>query len=226
MARKTLSPGRLGTKRQCLACGAKYYDLGRKPPTCSRCGAKAEPERKTAAKPQARPEAPPAAAAPATTAKPVGREWSREQAEAIDRVGRWLKAGRAAGVPAVRLRRRRQDDARPPCRRGRARRDRLRRLHRQGGDGDARQRLRRRDDHPRADLPGERGRRGRADLHPQRGRPRLPRRPDRDRRMLDGRRGAGARPSFVRQADPRARRPVPAAAGQGRRLFHRKRRPT
>jgi hypothetical protein len=33
--------GRLGTKRQCLACGAKYYDLGRKPPVCSRCGAKA-----------------------------------------------------------------------------------------------------------------------------------------------------------------------------------------
>ena len=93
MARKTLPPGRLGTKRQCLACGAKYYDLGRKPPTCSRCGAKAEPERKTAAKPQARPETPPAAAAPATTAKPVGREWSPEQVEAIDRVGRWLKAG-------------------------------------------------------------------------------------------------------------------------------------
>jgi len=34
--------GRLGAKRQCLACGAKYYDLGRKPAVCSRCGAKAE----------------------------------------------------------------------------------------------------------------------------------------------------------------------------------------
>ncbi len=93
MARKPLPPGRLGTKRQCLACGAKYYDLGRKPPTCSRCGAKAEPERKTAAKAQVRPETPPAAPAPATTARPVGREWSPEQVAAIDRVGRWLRAG-------------------------------------------------------------------------------------------------------------------------------------
>ncbi len=93
LARKTLSPGRLGTKRRCLACGAKYYDLGRKPPTCSRCGAKAEPERKMAAKPQALPETPPPAAAPATAARPIGREWSPEQARAIDSVGLWLKAG-------------------------------------------------------------------------------------------------------------------------------------
>ena len=34
-----------------------------------------------------------AAAAPATPARPIGREWSREQVEAIDQVGRWLKAG-------------------------------------------------------------------------------------------------------------------------------------
>src|SRR5208337_3521557 len=40
LARNTLAVGRLGTKRQCPACGAKYYDLGRKPPTCSRCAAR------------------------------------------------------------------------------------------------------------------------------------------------------------------------------------------
>ena len=92
-----IASGRLGTKRQCPACGAKYYDLGRKPPTCSRCGAKAEPKRgKAETKPPGAAAAPPApaAVAPGTTdPKPIGREWSREQAAAIDKVGRWLKAG-------------------------------------------------------------------------------------------------------------------------------------
>ena len=32
MIKKTRALSWLGTKRQCLACGAKYYDLGRKPP--------------------------------------------------------------------------------------------------------------------------------------------------------------------------------------------------
>ncbi len=95
MAKMKLAVGRFGTKRRCPACGAKYYDLGRKQPVCSRCGAKAEP--KTA---KADGRSPPAAAAPAPTApqapraaKPIGREWTREQAEAIDRVGRWLNRG-------------------------------------------------------------------------------------------------------------------------------------
>ena len=98
MAKAKLAAGRLGTKRQCLACGAKYYDLGRKPPTCSRCGAKAEPGR-NAAKAAARPPAgapspsPPVPEAAPPRSPPIGREWSREQAEAIDRVGRWLKKG-------------------------------------------------------------------------------------------------------------------------------------
>jgi exodeoxyribonuclease V len=89
LAKKRPAAGRLGTKRQCLACGAKYYDLARTPPTCSRCGAEAgskgpadAPRPATAV-----PEAPPA------RARPIGREWSREQAAAIDAVGRWLKAG-------------------------------------------------------------------------------------------------------------------------------------
>jgi exodeoxyribonuclease V len=100
LTKKTVALGRLGTKRQCLACGAKYYDLGRKPPVCSRCGAKAEPKRanegiKTES---AAEEVVGAQQVSAVTAKapsrPIGREWSREQAEAIDQVGRWLKQGK------------------------------------------------------------------------------------------------------------------------------------
>ena len=94
MAKKRLAFGRLGTKRLCQACGAKYYDLGRKPPVCSRCGAQSPPKRAGAG---AKPAAPPAEAqappSPPAPAKPIGREWSREQADAIDKVGRWLKQG-------------------------------------------------------------------------------------------------------------------------------------
>ena len=105
--------GRLGTKRQCPACGGKFYDLGRKPPTCSRCGAKVEPKKtKAAAKMAAKaaavapasagpaaasvpPPGPRAAPAPAATPRPRlgARDWTHEQAAAIDRVGRWLKDG-------------------------------------------------------------------------------------------------------------------------------------
>ena len=99
MAKKTTALNRLGTKRQCLACGAKYYDLGRKPPVCSRCGASAEPkrasghveERPAAQEAAAGTQSPRAAETPSS--RPIGREWSREQADAIDQVGRWLKQG-------------------------------------------------------------------------------------------------------------------------------------
>jgi exodeoxyribonuclease-5 len=95
LAKKKLAFGRLGTKRLCLACGAKYYDLGRQPPVCSRCGAKATPRRRNAAaKSSALPaDAPPAPEPARGVSTPIGREWSREQAEAIDQVGRWLKQG-------------------------------------------------------------------------------------------------------------------------------------
>ena len=101
-----MSVGRLGTKRQCHACGAKFYDLGRKPPTCSRCGVKVEAKKAHAAPKAAEapadaarrpapapPPSPAPAAAPAPRAGSGGREWTREQANAIDRVGRWLKDG-------------------------------------------------------------------------------------------------------------------------------------
>jgi exodeoxyribonuclease V len=99
LTKKTPASSRLGTKRQCLACGAKYYDLGRKPPVCSRCGASAEPKRMSrqaeelpaAGDATTRTQASRAVEAPSS--RPIGREWSSEQAGAIDQVGRWLKHG-------------------------------------------------------------------------------------------------------------------------------------
>ncbi len=34
----------LGTKRECPECAVKYYDLGRSPCVCPKCGASLEPE--------------------------------------------------------------------------------------------------------------------------------------------------------------------------------------
>src|ERR1700733_8877218 len=99
LAKKTTALSKLGTKRQCLPCGAKYYDLGRKPPVCSRCGASAEPKRtgghaeEPLAAEDSTARAPPSHAVETPSSRPVGREWSREQADAIDQVGRWLKQG-------------------------------------------------------------------------------------------------------------------------------------
>src|SRR3984957_12247289 len=99
LAKKTTALSKLGTKRQCLACGAKYYDLGRKPPVCSRCGASAEPKRagehveERPAAEDATTGAQPSRAVETPPSRPIGREWSTEQAGAIDQVGRWLKQG-------------------------------------------------------------------------------------------------------------------------------------
>jgi exodeoxyribonuclease-5 len=79
-----------------LACGAKYYDLGRRPPACSRCGAQVEPKpaRKTSDDaPSPAGPSPQASIPHGSHRASIGREWSREQAAAIDEVGRWLKAG-------------------------------------------------------------------------------------------------------------------------------------
>ena len=162
----------------------------------------------------------PRAGTPAPQAGPPP-QWSPEQAAALDKVGRWLAAGEPqvfrlfgyAGVGKTTLAKRLAEFGHG--------RDRLRRLHRQGGAGDAIEGLRRRVDDSRADLPRQRGRRRRADLHPQPRWARLARRADRHRRMLDGRRRARPRPAVVRQADPGAWRPGAIAAGQGRRLLHR-----
>lgn len=42
----------LGTKRQCLSCGAKFYDLGKDPITCPRCSAVFQPSMLMRARPE------------------------------------------------------------------------------------------------------------------------------------------------------------------------------
>ena len=86
---------KLGTKRQCQACGAKFYDLGKRPVMCSRCGAEVDLDRLKKAK--AAETTSDEAAAPTPRARPAVSvatpRWSAEQSAALDKVGRWLKAG-------------------------------------------------------------------------------------------------------------------------------------
>jgi len=91
---------KLGTKRQCQSCGAKFYDLGKRPVVCSRCGAEQDLSRLKKSKAKEAPEvAKPAEEAP----KPVvprparvasaPKNWSPEQTKALDAVGQWLRKG-------------------------------------------------------------------------------------------------------------------------------------
>jgi exodeoxyribonuclease-5 len=83
----------MGVKRQCQACGAKFYDLGKRPAVCSRCGAEVDLARIAKARAKAAPEPPPP---PPPAAKPPPApppRWSSEQAAALDKVRRWLKDG-------------------------------------------------------------------------------------------------------------------------------------
>jgi len=93
---------KLGTKRQCQACGARFYDLGKRPVVCARCGAevvldrlarrRARPESPEADGPTNPSEAPAAPPIPAKGPRPPP-QWSAEQSSALDAVGRWVKAG-------------------------------------------------------------------------------------------------------------------------------------
>jgi uncharacterized protein (TIGR02300 family) len=47
----------LGIKRQCQNCGAKFYDLGRSPPVCPKCGTVQQPTATAAARPRAEAQA-------------------------------------------------------------------------------------------------------------------------------------------------------------------------
>ena len=148
------------------------------------------------------------------------------QDSALKAVADWLKAkpGRerhAAGVPAVRLCRDRQDHAGAAHRRRRRRRGEIRGLHRQGGAGDAQQGLRQRLHDPFADLSRPRIRRRAAELRAVGRRAGLQGQADRDRRMLDGRCRNGPRSDVVRMPAAGARRPRAIAADPGRRLLHR-----
>jgi len=92
---------KLGTKRQCQACEARFYDLGKRPVVCPQCGVEVDLNRlaKKRAKPLATeapaPQPAPPAAKPTSGAgeRRAAPQWSNEQSGALDKVARWLKAG-------------------------------------------------------------------------------------------------------------------------------------
>jgi exodeoxyribonuclease-5 len=94
---------KLGTKRQCQACGARFYDLAKRPVICAHCGAEVDldrlAKRRARAKSPAPDEPPKESEAPAPPPIPAKAprspppQWSAEQSAALDRVGRWIKAG-------------------------------------------------------------------------------------------------------------------------------------
>ena len=75
----------LGSKRQCQACGVRFFDRRRRPVACPKCSALLAED----LDPPAPPPAPLKAIARA--ARPTN--WSAEQQGALDKVGRWLRAG-------------------------------------------------------------------------------------------------------------------------------------
>ncbi len=83
---------KLGSKRQCQACGAKFYDLRKRPVICTRCGAEVDLNRLKKPAPGATAAADPLPPKLARVPSPPPR-WSTEQAAALDTVGRWLKEG-------------------------------------------------------------------------------------------------------------------------------------
>lgn len=91
---------KLGTKRQCQACGGRLYDLGKRPVVCPHCGAEVDLERVKRTRERATTKVVPARAATAAAEPRLARvmtgpppQWSPEQAAALDKVGRWLAAG-------------------------------------------------------------------------------------------------------------------------------------
>jgi exodeoxyribonuclease-5 len=86
---------KLGVKRQCPSCAARFYDMGKRPVVCPRCKTELDLNRLKAAP---APQAP--APEPPSKARAAAPRWSAEQAAALDEVGRWLKRGDA---PVFRL---------------------------------------------------------------------------------------------------------------------------
>ena len=80
----------LGTKRLCMSCGAKFYDLNRDPATCPRCGTPYQATAITAISRIPAAAAPVRAAAPVdddADAEPVGPELvSLDEVEAAEAV--------------------------------------------------------------------------------------------------------------------------------------------
>jgi exodeoxyribonuclease-5 len=99
---KAMRKTKLGTKRQCQACGRRLYDLGKRPVICPHCGAEVDLDRlkdkggetsPAEARAQAAAPAAPRPTTPAPQAAGPPPQWSPEQAAALDKVGRWLAAG-------------------------------------------------------------------------------------------------------------------------------------
>ncbi len=82
---------KLGVKRQCPACAARFYDMGKRPVVCPRCKAELDLNRLKAA-PRRRRRSRPRPPEPRPSPRSAPR-WSAEQAAALERVGRWLKHG-------------------------------------------------------------------------------------------------------------------------------------
>jgi uncharacterized protein (TIGR02300 family) len=66
---ETMVKAAWGTKRTCQGCGARFYDLGKDPITCPKCGQKHDPEdfvkaRRSRSAPAAAPKVVPAAKKP------------------------------------------------------------------------------------------------------------------------------------------------------------------
>jgi exodeoxyribonuclease-5 len=80
-----------GVKRQCPACGAHFYDLGKRPVVCPRCKAQVDIQRRRKAPPKAAKPAPAPEPVAAPRVRRAAPHWSPEQAGALDRVGKWLK---------------------------------------------------------------------------------------------------------------------------------------
>jgi exodeoxyribonuclease-5 len=89
----TKKAGKLGAKRLCQACGSKFYDLGKRPVICARCGAEADLERMKKPAPEAPRPTPPETAAAAKHPPSPAPRWSSEQSAALDKVRRWLRDG-------------------------------------------------------------------------------------------------------------------------------------
>lgn len=75
-----MAKAELGAKRECQSCGTKYYDLGKEPPVCPRCGttfsatapkAAPAPVEKPKPKPKAEPRVAPVAAEGDEEAEPI-----------------------------------------------------------------------------------------------------------------------------------------------------------
>ncbi len=73
-----MAKAELGAKRECQSCGTKYYDLGKEPPVCPRCGTVYSATAAKAASAPAPVEKPKPKPKPAPRVAPVAAEGDEE----------------------------------------------------------------------------------------------------------------------------------------------------